>query len=134
MCWRARSPSITPTGAASTLVIDDFDGYIDPAAEPFTILTPEQIGCLEFQEMALRYDVLELSTAVKPWLLRHLLAEGARQPITYLDPDIRIYASLERLHELACAHQVVLIPHNTEPLPDDGERPSQVDILLAGCL
>src|SRR6202011_4329769 len=107
------------------------DGYLDPEAEPFTIVTPRLMGCREFQEMALRYDVLELSTAVKPWLLRYLLHEGA-PAITYLDPDIRIYSSLERLHELACAQGVVLIPHNTEPLPDDGKRPNQIDILLAG--
>ncbi len=79
----------------------------------------------------MRYTVLEISTAVKPWLLAHMLADG-RPAITYLDPDIRIYSSLEPLHELACRHGVVLTPHNVEPLPDDGERPGQVDILLAG--
>ncbi|HTA05994.1 MAG TPA: methyltransferase domain-containing protein [Solirubrobacteraceae bacterium] len=120
-----------PGGRCSVLVIDDYDGYLDPATEPFTILTPEQIGCAEFEEMALRYDVLELSTAVKPWLLDHLLREGV-EAITYLDPDIRVYSSLEQLDQLARAHGVVLTPHNTKPLPDDGERPNQIDILLAG--
>lgn len=120
-----------PGGRCFTLLIDDFDGYIDPDVEPFEILTPAQIGCVEFEEMALRYDVLELSTAVKPWLLRYLLT-GDRDTITYLDPDICIYGSLERLDELARLHRVVVTPHNTEPLPDDGERPNQIDILLAG--
>jgi glycosyltransferase involved in cell wall biosynthesis len=120
-----------PGGRCFVLVIDEFDGYIDRATEPFTIVTPDEIGCPEFEEMALRYDVLELSTAVKPWLLQHLLRTEA-PVITYLDPDIRVYSSLERLDELARAHGVVLIPHNTEPLPDDGERPNQIDILLAG--
>ncbi|MGA2452721.1 MAG: methyltransferase domain-containing protein [Solirubrobacteraceae bacterium] len=120
-----------PGGRCFALVIDDYDGYIDPDDEPFAILTPAQIGCVEFDEMVLRYTVLELSTAVKPWLLAHLLSDG-RPAITYLDPDIRIYSSLEHLDELAREHGVVLTPHNVEPLPDDGERPSQVDILLAG--
>jgi glycosyltransferase involved in cell wall biosynthesis/SAM-dependent methyltransferase len=120
-----------PAGRCFVLVIDDFEGCIDPAAEPFTILTPGDIGCAEFEEMAVRYDVLELSTAVKPWLLAHLLA-GDREAVTYLDPDIRIYGSLEALDQLARDHGVVLTPHNTVPLPDDGERPAQVDILLAG--
>jgi glycosyltransferase involved in cell wall biosynthesis len=120
-----------PEGRCWVLVIDDYEGYLDPENEPFTILTPEQVGCQEFQEMALRYDVLEISTAVKPWLLRHLLREGSRA-ITYLDPDICIYSSLEPLDELAREHCLVLTPHNTVPLPDDGERPSQIDILLAG--
>lgn len=120
-----------PEGRCFVLVIDEFDDYLEPSAEPFTILTPEQIGCGEFQEMALRYDVLELSTAVKPWLLRHLLREET-SVITYLDPDIRIYSSLQRLDELARERGLVLIPHNAEPLPDDGERPEQIDILRAG--
>jgi hypothetical protein len=120
-----------PDGRCWVLVIDDYEGYLDPQTEPFTILTPAQVGCDEFHEMALRYDVLEVSTAVKPWLLRHLLREGA-PAITYLDPDICIYSSLQVLEDLAQAHQLVLTPHNSEPLPDDGERPSQIDILLAG--
>src|SRR5271163_2173044 len=91
-----------PDGRCSVLVIDDYDGYIDPLVEPFAILTPEQIGCDEFAEMALRYDVLELSAAVKPWLLAHLLNEGS-PAITYLDPDIRVHASLDALDELARA-------------------------------
>src|SRR5262249_26790478 len=55
------------------LVIDDVDGYIAPAAEPFELLSCADLGIEEFERMAASYDVLELSTAVKPWLLRHLL-------------------------------------------------------------
>src|ERR1700722_11496283 len=120
-----------PEGRCFALVIDEYDGYLEPREEPFTILTPAQIGCDEFEEMALRYDVLELSTAVKPWLLAHLLHEGS-PAITYLDPDIWIHSSLEPLDELARSRGVVLTPHNTTPLPDDGKRPNQIDILLAG--
>ena len=63
--------------------------------------------------------------------LAHLLREGA-PAITYLDRDIRVFSSLEVLDRLAVSHGVVLTPHNTVPLPDDGERPNQIDILLAG--
>ncbi|MGH2915569.1 MAG: glycosyltransferase [Solirubrobacteraceae bacterium] len=114
-----------------TLVIDELDGYVDPVQEPFHLLTPSQIGCEPFIEMALRYSVLELSTAVKPWLLRHLMADTGG-PVTYLDPDIEIHASLERLDELAERHGVALIPHNLAPIPQDGRKPSQVDVMIAG--
>ncbi|HEY1689706.1 MAG TPA: glycosyltransferase [Solirubrobacteraceae bacterium] len=120
-----------PGGRCFVLVIDELDGYLDAETEPFEILTPAQIACDAFEEMAIRYDVLELSTAVKPRLLRYLL-ERDRDTITYLDPDIKVYSSLEPLDELAQEHGVVLTPHNTVPLPDDGERPTQVDIMLAG--
>ncbi len=114
-----------------TLVIDDYDRYLDPAAEPFEVLTPADIECDPFTRMALRYTVLELSTAVKPWLLRHLMKRTGG-PLTYLDPDIKIYGSLERLDQLAADHGVVVIPHNREPIPLDGLKPSQVDIMIAG--
>jgi glycosyltransferase involved in cell wall biosynthesis len=114
-----------------TLIIDDFADYIAPAREPFTILTPTDIGCEPFEDMAVRYNVIELSTAVKPWLLRHLMAE-VQGPVTYLDPDIQVFGSLEELERLALEHGLALIPHNSEPIPPDGKRPSQIDIMIAG--
>lgn len=120
-----------PDSRLWTLIIDDFDQFIDPEQEPFVALTPHDIGCEPFTQMALRYSVLELSTAVKPWLMRHLIEETGG-PVTYLDPDIKIFGSLARLDELAAAHGVVLIPHNDEPIPPDGRVPSQVDIMIAG--
>jgi glycosyltransferase involved in cell wall biosynthesis len=120
-----------PGSRLQTLVIDEFAGYLDPRQEPFDVLTPTDVGCAEFTQMAMRYSVLELSTAVKPWLLRHLLQETGG-PVTYLDPDIKIYGAFSRLDELAARHGVVVIPHNSEPIPEDGRRPSQIDILRAG--
>ena len=120
-----------PDGRFWTLIIDDFADYIDPAREPFTILTPADIDCEPFADMAVRYSVIELSTAVKPWLLRHLMRE-VQGPITYLDPDVQVFGSLEELERLALEHGLVLTPHNSEPIPPDGQRPSQIDIMIAG--
>jgi glycosyltransferase involved in cell wall biosynthesis len=120
-----------PNGRVWTLIIDDFDRYVDPAEEPFEVLAPADIGCEPFTQMAIRYSVLELSTAVKPWLLRHLMERTGR-PVTYLDPDIKIYGSLKHLDELARHHGLALTPHNNEPIPADGRRPSQVDIMISG--
>ena len=120
-----------PSARLWVLIIDDFAGYIDPAREPFEIITPADIGCEPFDQMAVWYSVLELSTAVKPWLLRYLLAE-TNGPVTYLDPDIKAFLPLTRLDELADRHGVVLIPHNNEPVPFDGCRPTQIDIMIAG--
>jgi hypothetical protein len=120
-----------PDGRFWVLIIDEYEGHIDRAGEPFEVLTPAAIGCEEFEQMAFRYSVLELSTAVKPWLLRHLMS-STDAPITYLDPDIKVYAPLTELDERAVRHGLVLIPHNERPIPDDGERPSQIDILRTG--
>ena len=123
---------IHPDGTCSVLVIDDPSGFIDAAAEPFEVLTIDQIGLPDPERMAAAYDVMELSTAVKPWLLRHLLQRPGVDSVAYLDPDIRIFAPLDEIFRRASAHNVVLTPHFTAPLPRDGLKPSEEDILIAG--
>ena len=85
-----------PDGAFTTLLIDDEGRTVDDAAEPFRCLRLSDIGLPreEIARLAAIYDVTELATAVKPQLLTHLLGEGATDVI-YLDPDIKIYGSLE---------------------------------------
>jgi FkbM family methyltransferase len=85
----------------------------------------------EFGRMALAYSVTEFSTAVKPWLLRTLLAD---HPVAiYLDPDIEVFAPFAgEVGALALAHSIVLTPHVLEPMPRDGLRPSEADIMASG--
>ena len=124
--------AIHPDGTCSVLVIDDPSGFIDPAEEPFELLTIDQIGLDHPERMAASYDVMELSTAVKPWLLRTLLDRPGVDSVMYLDPDIRVFDSIEEIERRARGHNVVLTPHFTTPLPRDDRKPSEEDILIAG--
>jgi glycosyltransferase involved in cell wall biosynthesis len=119
-----------PDGRFTVLVIDEVEGFVDAASEPFDVLGCTDIGLPDLEAMATRYDVLELSTAVKPWLLRTLLDD--RDHVIYLDPDIRVFASLEPLAERARDHGLVLTPHDLGAMPRDGLKPSEADILIAG--
>lgn len=123
---------VHPDGTCSVLVIDDPGDFIDPAQEPFELVTLEEIGLDHPERMAASYDVMELSTAVKPWLLRTLLERPGVESVMYLDPDIRIFESLEEIEQRALRSSVVLTPHFTSPLPRDDLKPSEEDILIAG--
>jgi glycosyltransferase involved in cell wall biosynthesis/2-polyprenyl-3-methyl-5-hydroxy-6-metoxy-1,4-benzoquinol methylase len=123
---------VHPDGNCTVLVIDDPAGYIDPAAEEFELLTLHDIGLPDVERMAAYYDIMELSTAVKPWLLRTLLARPGVDSVSYLDPDIQVFAPLTKIEEEAKRHGIVLTPHFTAPLPRDGRQPSEEDILIAG--
>ena len=120
-----------PDGRFSVLVLDDTHSAAD-GAEPFDVVSPLEIGLDrdEFHRMAMIYDVLELATAVKPWFLRTLLAESA--DVSYFDPDIRVYAPLDYISNLARDRSIVLIPHTMDPIPRDGRVPSERTILEAG--
>ena len=65
-----------PGSRCFALVIDDAEGYIDPAAEPFELVSVPQIGIDRYERMAALYNVLELSTAVEAWLLGALHERG----------------------------------------------------------
>jgi SAM-dependent methyltransferase len=121
-----------PDARCWVLVIDDYPGRIDPAAEPFEVLTPGELGIERFDRMAALYSVLELSTAVKPWLLRYLLNERGCETLSYLDPDIEVHGRLDEIDSLLRAHGLVVTPHLTAPMPRDGRKPSETDILIAG--
>ena len=121
-----------PAGECFVLVIDDVAGEVDDSTEPFRIVRPSDLPLQRFEAMAAMYDVTELATAVKPWLLEHLLAEGGEAPISYFDPDIRFYAPVEEIAQQAIDHELVLIPHITAPLPDDGQQPGELVLMASG--
>lgn len=119
-----------PEAGFSVLVIDapssEFSG------EPFEVLYPTEVGIdeQEYGRMAMIYDVLELATAVKPWLLRHLLAED--EVVLYFDPDIQVFAPLDEIETQARAHGIVLTPHTTEAVPMESNELAENTILIAG--
>jgi len=114
----------------SVLLLDDPDH--DVTDEPFDVLRLDdlELGPGEARRMASIYDVLELATAVKPWLLRRLLSAGTAA--MYLDPDMVVYAPLDDLGDLAREGGLVLTPHATSPVPRDGRLVEETSLLAAG--
>ena len=119
-------------GICWTLVVDDVEREVGREPEPFEIVRPEDLDIDCWDEMAAGYGLLELSTAVKPWFIRHLLHHRGVARITYLDPDIQVFDTLAEVDGLLRSHAVVVNPHLTAPLPRDGHRPSETDILGSG--
>ncbi|HSY52324.1 MAG TPA: glycosyltransferase [Thermoanaerobaculia bacterium] len=122
-----------PGARLHVVVLDDPGRTISP--EPsFEVIHADELPFdppSDFYTMAAIYDVTELSTAVKPWVFEYLFGRGASVAI-YLDPDIEVFDSLGPLEPLSRKHGMLLTPHITEPLPRDGKRPDERDLLLAG--
>ena len=117
----------------TTLIVDDIKGEVDEAAEPFDVLRLDDLG-IEHDEalrMAAIYDVTELCTALKPWLLERLLDSDAGT-VVYLDPDIKMYGPLDEVAGAAEERGIVLTPHVTRPMPRDGLSKSETEVLLSG--
>lgn len=116
----------------SALVIDLTAEEAASLDEDFRVLSPyDLLPDRDVHELAMCYDIVEFATSLKPFLLRHLLDEGARSVI-YFDPDIQLFARIDDIWTLAERTSVVLTPHSLAPLPNDGSTPDEPYILRAG--
>jgi hypothetical protein len=99
--------------------------------DEFQVIVPEQIFKVnEFKKYAFLYNALELSTNVKPRLLKHLLQSGYSQ-VLYLDPDICFYSDVSNVFDHFSEGSILLTPHALHPYDGDF-RPNDQDFLIGG--
>jgi glycosyltransferase involved in cell wall biosynthesis len=123
-----------PDGRVVVLVLDaPGDGLRDD--EPFETVAPADLFPAdaqgELRRMATIYNVMELATALKPFLLRHLVASGVPS-VTYLDPDIEVFAPIGDVAAAAERHGIVLTPHRLTPVPADRCQPDEKAFAVSG--
>lgn len=99
--------------------------------ETFNTIMPSQLyGEKEYKNLAFRFNALELSTNVKPALLKYLFSKGYEE-IYYFDPDIYIYSSIDCISTELGKNSLLLTPHTIQSY-DDNCRPSEIDLLKGG--
>lgn len=106
-------------------LIDEKDEAID-----YTFFLPAEVIVVDekivtgFIEMVPRYTVMELNSAVRPFIIRHLqkLYPGLNR-LYYLDPDMYVYDRLDHLNTLLEKEDILITPHFLHPIPLDGLRP-----------
>lgn len=120
-----------PEAALFVCIVDRPSARVDYGELPFTPIFAHELGIPSFENFAFRYDILELNTAVKPYLLGYLRDRLGFDRALYFDPDILVLSRLEGLlHELD-RHPVLLTPHIAEPL-DNVDRPQERLLRMAG--
>lgn len=86
---------------------------------------------VDYEDMLFRYDVIEMNTAIKPYLMEHLYLSGYKKVI-YFDPDTYFYQPINELDKLLDDNDIILTPHTLEPIPNDGNRLNSIDIIRTG--
>lgn len=120
-------------GDVFVLLVDRLDGYFDPKKEHFTLIELEELReyIRDLDSFCFKYSILELNTAVKPFLLEYIFQHYGLQKLLYLDPDILVVNNLDELSNQLDSHSLVLTPHITSPI-EDKQKPSELDLLRAG--
>jgi hypothetical protein len=120
-----------PDAVFIVVLVDKKTTEIDYAALPFEVLPMEDIEPLS-EELARKYDIVELNTCVKPRVFEYLFTERNAARVVYLDPDIRVYAPFHELDEAFKRGNVAVTPHALTPIPYDGKSPTDNHLLRFG--
>jgi glycosyltransferase involved in cell wall biosynthesis len=124
--------TVHPEWKQYVLLVDEVSNYIDHETEDFKVVEVSRIGLPDIKKFLFRYTILELNTAVKPWMFEWLFQKKGYDRVVYLDPDIYVYQRMSELEEmLESGVMMVLTPHLTGHL-DNNHKPSELDILIAG--
>jgi hypothetical protein len=114
------------------LIVADLTDPSPFSMDAFTPVMLGEIGLDDVRAEAMKYDILELNTNVKPTFLKHLIVRHKLDALVYLDPDIFVYSPLEPVfNALDQGASAVLTPHITTPV-FDGKSPSEQDLLYNG--
>lgn len=114
------------------LVADTPGAKAGKAIRATTVLGPTDVlTAPEIHRLRAQYDPTEYCAALRPSLLTYVLARGYDK-VVYLDADVLVLGSLAGIFRDLDEASVLLTPHLLAPIPDDGMRPTEADVLAAG--
>lgn len=118
-----------------TFIIGLVDKVPDEAAlegfKNFTILPVADLNISGFKALNAKYNITELSTAVKPAYFQHIFKTYNANKVLYIDPDILVLSALKEVFTELNTHNIVITPHMCSPV-DDGFAPSDYHVLSGG--
>jgi len=121
-----------PDGRCHVLFVDEIDDKFDSSKECFSVIKLDDLKIPQVKNLALKYDITEFSTAVKPYFLDYLLQKFELENLLYLDPDILVTGSLLPLITNLNHADIILTPHLDKDYPDDGLLPNDAHIMRSG--
>ena len=79
------------------------------------IMPIDTLDIPDWRRWAFTHDIVELSTAIKPFVLQRLLERPDCGGVFYFDPDIVLFSQLDDLVAKLNEFDVLLTPHQTKP-------------------
>jgi hypothetical protein len=95
---------------------DEVPEGVDISSEPFDeVHLASSLDIPDFKGWAFCHTIVEFSTAIKPYMLKKLLAREDCAGVVYLDPDTVMFSRLDDMLAALEAGNIALTPHQTVP-------------------
>ncbi|HEX8549904.1 MAG TPA: glycosyl transferase [Cytophagaceae bacterium] len=100
-------------------LVDRVEGQLASENIPYEILEIKDVGIESLESMVINYNIIELNTAVKPFIIDYLFRNTATDYIIYFDPDIYVYSSIDEITTQLQTYDITVTPHITTPITQE---------------
>jgi hypothetical protein len=105
-----------PEATIHFALADERPAWLTPEGEPFdAILELGGLGIPKVRGWSFMHDIVELSTAIKPFALKRLLERPDCAQVLYFDPDMVLFSRVDDILARLARGSVVLTPHQNKP-------------------
>lgn len=105
-----------PEARIHLALADEQPEWLDVSTEPFDSVLPlDLLGIPNAYAWSFAHSIVELSTAIKPYALKHLLALPDCEVVLYFDPDMVLFSRVDDILDQFNTHNLALTPHLTQP-------------------
>ncbi len=105
-----------PEAVVHLALADLRPGWLGTQGEPFdNILDIAELEIPNWRAWSFTHNVVELSTAIKPFALRHLLRQSDTGMVLYFDPDIVLFSRVDDILAMLQDANIALTPHQVTP-------------------
>ena len=105
-----------PEAQIHLVLADNRPEWLVPGAEPFdSVLEISTLGIPNWRAWTFMHSIVELSTAIKPFALKHLLSRLDCGKVLYFDPDMVLFSRVDDILATLTSANVALTPHQNKP-------------------
>jgi len=95
---------------------DKKDEDFDLSDEIFdSVYSVAELDIPDYESWAFKHSIVELATAIKPFMFLKLFKLSNCQKVIYLDPDIVVFSQLDDILDYLDEYNILLTPHLVEP-------------------
>jgi hypothetical protein len=95
---------------------DELRDNINLSEEPIDYIWPAaELGIPDWEGWSYCHTIVELATAIKPFMLAKLLKLPGSKKVIYLDPDTVVFSDITEIEQALDEVSIILTPHQTVP-------------------
>ena len=105
-----------PEAVIHVALADQRPSWLTTTGEPFDfVLDIAELGITNWRGWSFCHNIVELSTAIKPFALKHLLGLPDCGTVLYFDPDMVLFSRVDDILATLETSNLALTPHQSKP-------------------